>query len=395
MLQTTKIQAAMLNLVGWRRDFGAPDPVLGEGVYNPETTESGLYFQDAHPLLTLENIRNTMPENVTAEKFNDYLKYLTEKAIAHLMQNFVRIKQLNGETKTLLDDRVLFYGSANKRHLSQVPENNDFVGFSIEPTKSAGISFKLNRIGFQFDENVQGITVYVAQAGEAEPSYVLEYTQTIPAFTTKWINISEFTINGGDEHEVVLGGSDKASQYLIYYDVKSLTPQPVSPLNIGRDWSKAPCSCNRQHYDNFMEISKYVSIYPFTAPVPEDVEVPFNDTLCRNYRDNFGLNIQFTMACDITDLVIKQKSMFANALQKQLASDVLREMAMNPPVRVNRNQANVSRMELLYELDGSSEKPSGINYELKKTLEALDFDTKGMDRVCLQCKNKGVRYGSV
>jgi hypothetical protein len=144
-----------------------------------------------------------------------------------------------------------------------------------------------------------------------------------------------------------------------------------------------------------MEISKYVRVYPFSAPKDGESDVPLNDTLSRNFRDNFGLNIQFTMGCDITDLVIRQKGMFANALQKQLASDVLREMAMNPPVRVNRNQANISRMELLYELDGSSDKPGGINYELETTLKALDFDTKGMDRVCLQCKNKGVRYGSV
>ena len=68
-------------------------------------------------------------------------------------------------------------------------------------------------------------------------------------------------------------------------------------------------------------------------------------------------------------------------------------MAMNPDVRVNRNQSNVSRMDILYELDGNTQgRPGGLGYDLKKAYEALSLDTQGLDRICLSCNNHGVRY---
>ena len=84
--------------------------------------------------------------------------------------------------------------------------------------------------------------------------------------------------------------------------------------------------------------------------------------------------------------------MFANVIQKQVAYDVLRTMAMNPDVRVNRNQSNVARNNILYELDGNGVKEGGLGYEIKKAYKALSLDTRGLDRMCLACNNHGVIY---
>jgi hypothetical protein len=72
-------------------------------------------------------------------------------------------------------------------------------------------------------------------------------------------------------------------------------------------------------------------------------------------------------------------------------------MAMNPDVRVNRNQSNASKMDILYELDGNtnSQRPNGLGYELKKAYEALSLDTSGIDRICLTCNNGGVKYRTI
>ena len=66
---------------------------------------------------------------------------------------------------------------------------------------------------------------------------------------------------------------------------------------------------------------------------------------------------------------------------------------MNPDVRVNRNQSNVTRDGILYELDGNPQgRAGGLGCELKEAYKALSFDTRGLDRVCLTCNNHGVRY---
>ena len=60
-------------------------------------------------------------------------------------------------------------------------------------------------------------------------------------------------------------------------------------------------------------------------------------------------------------------------------------------------QSNVSRMDILYELDGNSATLSVRAVwlrELRKAYEALRLDTAGIDRICLPCRNNGVRYTS-
>ena len=72
---------------------------------------------------------------------------------------------------------------------------------------------------------------------------------------------------------------------------------------------------------------------------------------------------------------------------------MLRTLAMKPDVKVNRNQVNATRLEILYELDGNVEgRPGGLGYDLKKAYEALRLDTQGIDRICLTCNNHGVKY---
>ena len=87
---------------------------------------------------------------------------------------------------------------------------------------------------------------------------------------------------------------------------------------------------------------------------------------------------------------------FQNVIQKQVAATALRTMAMNPSVRVNRNQSNVNKNDILYEIDGDRQgRAGGIGYDLQMAYKALDIDLKGIDRICLSCNNHGVKYRTV
>jgi hypothetical protein len=116
-----------------------------------------------------------------------------------------------------------------------------------------------------------------------------------------------------------------------------------------------------------------------------------------NVTQNFGINCVISVECDLTPFIAEQRMIFANVIQKQVAATALRTMAMNPDVRVNRNQSNASKMDILYELDGNtnSQRPNGLGYELKKAYEALSLDTSGIDRICLTCNNGGVKYRTI
>ena len=76
---------------------------------------------------------------------------------------------------------------------------------------------------------------------------------------------------------------------------------------------------------------------------------------------------------------------------------MLREFAYNANVRTNRHSINAARTDILYELDGDSAslKHSGLNYQLDMAFKAIKFDTNGISRICLPCKNNGLKFRTI
>lgn len=112
---------------------------------------------------------------------------------------------------------------------------------------------------------------------------------------------------------------------------------------------------------------------------------------------NYGLNVEISIGCDLTDFIISQRSLFQNLIQQEVAAVALRTIALNPDVNVNRNQVNASREDILYELDGNTSgvKPGGLGYRIEQTIKSLRLDTQKIDRVCLSCNNGGVKFKTI
>ena len=189
------------------------------------------------------------------------------------------------------------------------------------------------------------------------------------------------------------------SWYLVYN--QNDLPENMLAINVAKDWSREPCmTCNAGSVEAWRELTKYLMISPFKvdaletfAEYPEMWDIESN---IYTNTANYGLNVEVSVACDLTQFIIDQRAMFATVLQRQLAYQLLRTMAMNPDVRTNRNQSNVSQQGILYELDGNPQgRATGLGYELKKAYEALDLDTRDIDRICLTCRPIGVRYRTV
>lgn len=176
-------------------------------------------------------------------------------------------------------------------------------------------------------------------------------------------------------------------------------PAGMQAINVSKDWSGEPCgTCTGYgNIEAWRQLTKYLQISPFMYNAPETfAEYPeLWDIAYTMYTNtlNYGLNCEITVGCDLTDFIVEQRAIFQTVIQRQVAAIALRTLAMNPNVRVNRNQSNASKMEILYELDGNVEgRPGGLGYDLKKAFEALRLDTQGIDRICLSCNNRGVKY---
>lgn len=431
-------------LVGWRQAF-SPLKTIDDALLQ---SESGLYFQDAHPLMTLDNIEAIVPydfkqqypqwlismpyrkgqkvwhktcvwiarqDNVgkepPASDFNgdfsadfggefwkaynfmsDYLSQQMQSAISQTVQTFLQMKGLLRETKDLLERRTFFDGAGRLDNLQ--PLQGKLVGMEINPVRSMGVTAKIERIGLQMTGATGNVRMYLFHSSQRDPIKVadLEFTKTNGGF--QWFDVKDWFM------PYISNGNNSGGSWYLVYNQNDL-PQGMMAVNSTKDWSREPCmTCNPGSVASWRELTKYLLISPFKthafdtfAEYPElwDIE----DNIYTN-TSNYGINVEVSVGCDLTDFIIEQRLMFATVLQRQLAAKMLRTMALNPDVRTNRNQSNVSQQSILYELDGNTQgREGGLGYELRKGYEALELNTRGIDRICLTCRPVGVRYRTV
>lgn len=111
---------------------------------------------------------------------------------------------------------------------------------------------------------------------------------------------------------------------------------------------------------------------------------------------NYGLNLELSVGCDLSDFMILQRANFATVIQKNVSLKILKLLAYNPSVRVNRNQQNISQNSILYEIDGNTDgRQGGLKYEVEQAFKAIEIDTKNIDRVCLCEHNGGVKLRAI
>ena len=432
MIRIADIQTALLPLVGWHQDYD-PQHQIDETLTQ---SESGLYYQDVHPLLTLQNVRSIMPDTfkyqykeweadvaykkddkrmyddvvykALADNVNeqpdksemwavydivsDFIQQQTLSGIAQTVQTFLQIKGLLKETKSLLEHRTFMDGAG--RIANTQPLQGKLVGFEINPVRSMGVTTKIERIGLQMVGATGIVRVYLFHSSQVEPLYWqdLEFTKDNGGF--QWFTMQDWYM------PYISDRNNSGGSWYLVYNQNDL-PDGMMAVNATRDWSREPCmTCNPGSVEGWRELTKYLLISPFKVSALETFkEYPelwdIEDNIYTN-TSNYGLNVEVSVACDLTDFIISQRQMFATVLSRQVAANMIRTMAMNPDVRTNRNQSNVSVQGILYELDGNPQgRKTGLGYELEKGYEALDLNTRDIDRVCLTCRPIGVRYRTV
>lgn len=446
MVRAIDIQEKLLHLIGWEQNYDTSDLKISDAL---TVSESGLYFQQIHPLLTLQSLSciapdfknieyaeynpempyskgNIVKHNDTAYKalqksvgrqpdieseywvetnpFSEWLENKTKASIQKAISRYCNEKIAQGTYKTLCESRTLFDGTG--RLVDVVKNKKNLVGFEIVPVRAKGVTTKINKIGLQFTEPGD-YTLYLMHSSMDAPVKVIKLNK-VRKNSIEWFSVEDVYLPyQSDDNDA--GGS----WYLCYF--QSELPEGSQAIRKDKDWSKEPCgSCSRRELLAWMAWSKYIEIHPFFVNEELIEAVNFNEDFNNDfakqpihlwdvdnnqytYNNNYGLNLEVTISCDITDFIIEQRMMFQDIIAKQVAIDMLKEFAYNANVRTNRHSINASRLDILYELDGdsSSMKKSGLNYQLDLAFKAINISTQGIDRVCLPCKNNGIKYRTV
>ena len=434
MVRAIDIQEKLLHLIGWEQNYDTSDLKISDAL---TVSESGLYFQQIHPLLTLQNMsciapdfKNMAFEEYNAEKayskgnivkynelsykalqnsvgkqpdieseywvetnpFSEWLESKTKASIQKAISRYCNEKIAQGTYKTLCENRTLFDGTG--RLVDVVKNKKNLVGFEIVPIRAKGVTTKINKIGLQFTEPGE-YTLYLMHSSMDIPVKIIKLNK-IRKNSIEWFSLDDVYLPyQSDDNDA--GGS----WYLCYFQSK--LPEGSQAIRKNKDWSKEPCgSCSRKELLAWQAWSKYIEVHPFfvneeLVEIEEELHLWDVENSQYTYDNNYGLNLEITISCDITDFIIEQRMLFQDIIAKQVAVDMLREFAYNANVRTNRHSINASRLDILYEVDGdsSSMKKSGLSYQLDMAFKAINISTQGIDRVCLPCKNNGIKYRTV
>lgn len=435
MVRANDIQEKLLHLIGWEQNYDTSDLKISDAL---TVSESGLYFQQIHPLLTLQNMSCIAPDfnNITFPEYNsekeyskgnvvdyqgtqykalqkaqgkqpdieseywvetnlfsEWLESKTKASIQKAIARYCNEKTVEGTNKPLCESRTLFDGTG--RLVDTVKNKKNLVGFEIIPVRAKGVTTKINKICLQFTKAGE-YTLYLMHSSMDAPVKIIKLNK-IRDNSAEWFTVDDLYLPYQSEDNDAGG-----SWYLCYF--QSELPEGSQAIRKNKDWSKEPCgSCSRRELLAWMAWSKYLEIHPFFVNEEliniEDESLHLWDVENNQYTydNNYGLNLEVTVSCDITDFIVEQRMMFQDVIAKQVAVDMLREFAYNSNVRTNRHSINASRLDILYEVDGdsSSMKKSGLSYQLDMAFKAIKLSTSGIDRACLPCRNNGIKYRTV
>lgn len=423
------LREPLASLFGWRQ---YPDTAKLKIADSLTVSETEQYYQDLHPLLTLDNLYSVAdkktriirpdwsalttykkgewvkvgevdyralqasldknPETETAywEVFDSFSEWLEQKTQAAAMEavRTIWIEKIKEKTAAnILESKTLFNGAGR---ITETVENstNYLVGFEIVPIRAKGVQTKIEKIGLQFT-GVGQTTLYLFHSSQKDPIKTISLTRTKNA-SMEWFSVADLYLPYESENNDAGG-----SWYLMYR--QSDLPADVKAINKTKDWSGKPCStCDRDELTSFNVWSKYLEIHPLRVLQPDNEMWDVEDNVY-TFLNNYGINLSITLECDTTDLLLQNKLAFQNVIGLQVAANLLREIAYNSNFSINRASLTFSRQEILYELDGDSQgvKKSGLGYQLQLAKEAVKIDMKPLSRVCYRCGDKGIIIGTV
>lgn len=429
MYRPDTLQNELLHLIGWRQNYDTGEFTIDESL---TASLTGQYFQDFHPMLTLDNMKAVAPdfsriefvawdsqtqyaigdrvshggdnyiaitsnlnEAPTAnpnnwrlfDGFSDWLEQKTKDGIAKAIRRFWTEKLEEKTAKNIIENKALFDGAG--RITDVITETGNWVGLEIVPLRSQGITLQLNKIGLQF-KGVGTVRLYLLHSSKKEIVSSIDCEITRDS-SFHWFNQTDlFLPYIGDETDA--GGS----WYLIYN--QDDLPEGMQAINKAKDWSKTPCStCNGSQYQIWQTLSRHLEVHPFKVPAKEIIELWDVADNLYTYTKNYGINLQLGLSCDVTDIIVQQAKSFQNVIGLQVVENMLKEFLYNPNFRIGRTQQNFSKQEIRYELEGDPQayKKSGVSFELTRAMNGLKLDVTKLSRNCFQTNNGGIRYRGI
>lgn len=421
-------------LIGWQKGFDPNDPTLDSDLL---TSQSGLYYNLSNPLLTLANLASIAPDfdrfnwipyealdsymvgdiiiylgvnykslvnsNVGNtpdlsptewEIFNplsDWLRKQEKNALNTVLNNTFLQKRLKRNAKTLLENTYLFNSDGGANNQTEATQGR-FVGITINQMPKDGIVSIINRIGFQFFQ-AETFNLYIYHSSQEQAISIIPISVNSPN-SFEWVKVDDVILRYMNDNGYQ--SNTKGSFKIGYFESEisgSIVNYPFD--GTGKNYCRS-CGKGRIDYSHFRDWSKYIKAYVFSVSPTNlngvDLWQVENEQIQTN--KSFGMNLQLSVRCDLTDLVCRNKDLMTNALLMQVQRDLLHGLVSS--TRSNDIKEETKR-DAFYALQGDNQSGvEGLETKLTKELEGVDFDFSDLSSPCAPCNKKanGVIYGA-
>ena len=371
-MNLTAIKAGFDGFIGWKQN----DDANGLQLTELTTSSSGMFFNDIHPVLNIENIASVCPDykklfSVVADQntnFTAWLKNKTENGIIEAVNDWNASKRVFGTGVNLLFSKRLFNNVSSVS--STTPVSTGVYGIELRPRKSKSIMLRIRKIGLAFSSG-ETLTIKVFESGTVLPIYTesIVYVDGVQYLDVDWFLKAN-------------------NNYYIVFDGAVITSNPIngiydySFLDNGR-WS--------------FPTGRHFQAAAFLNP--NGTLTNLGDVNDNQYSlsTNYGINLDITVECDMSDFIIEQRDIFLEAMRLKVGMNLMRELAFNPNSRVNRNEANVTRREIMNEIDGDTQGNNSMSVfgRYRSALKNIAFDDSQIDEICLPCLDEGVEFAQI
>jgi hypothetical protein len=331
MIRYDKIKSSLFGGVGWRQ------PTISEyAIIDVDNlgSVSGLFFQDASSFVTIQNLKDSQQDkDISDSNFNAYIKSLQESVIIEACNKIVNDKSDFIRTINLFPYEKAFKNPIAKR--------GKFVGFTFEQRKKVDKVAKISWAEFAFNEDVT-FNLYLYNSNKKDP--IKTQSVDAKAFESVIVDLNDWFIADDTTHK---GGNF----YVGYFEDDLGTAQALDKDYDMGNFQVSVCD----YYVRPISLDHSGGVI--------DVETIINES------DSFGLNIGIDIYNDYTEVIVRNKNLFWNAIQWQMSEKVLNILATS--IRSNRNtRINAGNLDnILFDLYGNAQ--TGIKGVVGKLEDAI------------------------
>lgn len=266
------VLSALSSRIGWQQPTQVDSVALDE---DNLTSDSGRYFQQFHPMLTLQNLRATIEdEKLNDMQFNGFLADLKKGVITSVLNAvFNRSQQLES---TLIYDRL-------RRNDNLTTNSGKFVGYRLWSAPGS-YAIQISQASFLLTANAT-FNLYLFHDAVTAPLYTLPVTVVGGSETI--IELADWIVKYIDKAKQVQGGV-----YYIGYFQNDLPSGCVAIEQYVNEWNKT-----------------YVFGYTAFEAVANGSTDFVRNSVPYTYR-TYGMNLEIQAYRDYTNWIIKNKSLF-------------------------------------------------------------------------------------